>query len=52
MPTSIEVVTTEPQQLVDITDKVAEAAAGAGVTEGALLLYCPHTTCGLAVNEA
>lgn len=46
------VTTEQPQQLVDITERVAEAAAGAGVTDGALLLYCPHTTCGLAVNEA
>src|SRR5436189_2375440 len=52
MATSILVNTDQPQQLVDITDRVAEVAAAAGLSEGALLLYCPHTTCGLAVNEA
>ena len=52
MPTSIMVNTDQPQQLVDITDRVVEVAAASGLSEGALLLYCPHTTCGLAVNEA
>src|SRR5437763_5430235 len=52
MATSILVDTDQPQQLVDITDRVAAVAADSGVSEGALLVYCPHTTCGLAVNEA
>ena len=52
MATSILVDTDQPQQLVDITDRVAAVAADSGVAEGALLVYCPHTTCGLAVNEA
>src|SRR4051812_46813649 len=52
MPSSIVVNTDQPQQLVDITDRVAGVAAASGLGEGALLLYCPHTTCGLAVNEA
>ena len=37
---------------MDITDRVADVAASSGVAEGAVLVYCPHTTCGLAVNEA
>src|SRR3954468_1604587 len=52
MTTSILVSTEQPQQLVDITDQLAEAVAGTGVADGAVLVYCPHTTCGLAVNEA
>ena len=52
MTDSILVTTDRPQQLVDITEQVGEAAARTGVDEGAVLLYCPHTTCGLAVNEA
>ena len=36
-------------QLIDITEQVREAAAGA---EGAaLLVYVPHTTAGIAINE-
>src|SRR3954468_8486078 len=52
MTTSILVSTEQPQQLVDITDRLAEAVAATGVVDGAVLVYCPHTTCGLAVNEA
>jgi secondary thiamine-phosphate synthase enzyme len=43
-------VTTERKtQLIDITEQVREAASGA---EGsALLVYVPHTTAGVAINE-
>jgi len=44
--------TEQPQQLVDITEQLAAAIATSGVVDGAVLVYCPHTTCGLAVNEA
>jgi len=35
------------EEFIDITDKVAEHARG----EGMLLVYCPHTTAGLTINE-
>jgi len=38
-------------QLVDITDPVREAIDASGVTEGVCLVYCPHTTAGLTINE-
>jgi secondary thiamine-phosphate synthase enzyme len=43
-------VTTERRtQLIDITEQVREASAGA---EGsAILVYVPHTTAGIAINE-
>ena len=37
--------------LVDITAHVAEAVADAGVGDGTALLYVPHTTCGLTIQE-
>lgn len=37
------------RQLVDITSKVAAAAGGAG--DGVWLVYVPHTTAGVAINE-
>src|SRR3954470_18632362 len=52
MTTSILVSTDQPQQLVDVTEQLAAAVAESGVADGAVLVYCPHTTCGLAVNEA
>jgi len=39
------------EELIDITRPVADAVAGSGVTEGAALVYCPHTTAGITVNE-
>jgi secondary thiamine-phosphate synthase enzyme len=38
-------------QFVDITHSVAEVVARSGVAEGACLIYTPHTTCGLTINE-
>jgi secondary thiamine-phosphate synthase enzyme len=36
-------------EFVDITSRVAEAAAGAG--DGAVLVFIPHTTAGVTINE-
>jgi secondary thiamine-phosphate synthase enzyme len=36
---------------IDITPSVREAAAKSGVTEGMAVIYCPHTTAGITVNE-
>lgn len=35
----------------DLTDELRRAVKDAGVTEGAVIAYCPHTTCALLVNE-
>jgi secondary thiamine-phosphate synthase enzyme len=39
------------EQFVDITRAVAEAATALGVSEGTLLVYSPHTTAGITINE-
>ncbi|GAB7081407.1 secondary thiamine-phosphate synthase enzyme YjbQ [Megalodesulfovibrio paquesii] len=39
------------QQMVSITDRVQQLLAEQGWQEGALVLFCPHTTAGLTVNE-
>ena len=38
-------------QFVDITAAVARAVRDSGVKEGLCLLWCPHTTAGVTVNE-
>jgi len=43
--------TSSREQLVDITRQVAEAVAATGIDQGAVLVYCPHTTAGLTINE-
>ena len=34
-----------------ITPKVREAVAKSGVTDGIAVVYCPHTTAGITINE-
>jgi secondary thiamine-phosphate synthase enzyme len=38
-------------ELIDITDKVQAAVSKAKVKEGICLVFCPHTTAGLTINE-
>lgn len=37
--------------VVDITTDVEKAIANAGIRDGYALVYSPHTTCGVMVNE-
>ncbi len=36
---------------VDLTSRIREAVTAAGLSEGAVLVYCRHTTAGLMINE-
>jgi len=38
-------------ELVDVTEQVEAALAGLGVEDGAVLVWSPHTTAGVTVNE-
>lgn len=38
--------------LVDITSEVAAAVAELGVENGTIIVYVPHTTAGVTVNES
>lgn len=48
----IMVRTERPLQMVDLTAEVADVVARAGLAEGLVSVFCPHTSCGLAVTEA
>ncbi len=37
--------------MTDITPQVREAIAESGVSGGVCLVYCPHTTAGVTINE-
>ena len=43
--------TTARAQLVEVTDEVRAAARASGVRDGILVVYCPHTTAGVTVQE-
>ena len=48
---AFSVVTRRREETVDVTDHVRSAVAGASVDEGICLVYTPHTTCAITVNE-
>lgn len=35
----------------DITPQVREAVVKSGITDGIAVVYCPHTTAGITINE-
>jgi secondary thiamine-phosphate synthase enzyme len=43
--------TREHCAFVDITSEVASAVSKSGVKDGDALIYCPHTTAGITINE-
>ena len=51
MKHEFRVPTSQRIQLRDITREVAEIVRSSGIEEGICLVYCPHTTAGLAINE-
>jgi secondary thiamine-phosphate synthase enzyme len=47
----ISIRTSERCQLVDITAEVRRAVRASGVRDGLCLVWCPHTTAAITVNE-
>ena len=47
----INVATSRHTQMVDISYEVQKAVAESGVTEGICVIYSPHTTAGITINE-
>ena len=39
------------EELVDVTREVERLVGQSGVDEGIAVVYCPHTTAGVSVNE-
>lgn len=48
---TISVRTNRRCQMIDITPQVAEAAADSGVQNGMAMIFCPHTTAAITINE-
>jgi len=47
----ISVSTRRREELVDITSSIEDAVRKAGIPSGLCVLYCPHTTAAITVNE-
>lgn len=43
--------TTKNWEMIDITAKVQAAVSESKVRDGACLVYCPHTTAAITINE-
>ncbi|MCM3782668.1 secondary thiamine-phosphate synthase enzyme YjbQ [Neobacillus mesonae] len=46
-----ELKTTSRDEMRDITHEVKSIVSKSGVTEGLAIIYCPHTTAGITINE-
>lgn len=49
--TTLSITTHSRQDIVDITPKIQEAITQQGIQSGIAVIYCPHTTAGITVNE-
>ena len=47
----IEIQSSRREEMIDITEAVSRIAKEEGWSEGAVHLFCQHTTCGLTINE-
>jgi secondary thiamine-phosphate synthase enzyme len=48
---SFKVKTKSREELIDITSLVTTALLESKATEGMCVVYCPHTTAGITINE-
>ncbi len=51
MPEHINVKTGSRIEMVDITSSVQKELSKSGIEEGLCILYVPHTTAGITINE-
>jgi secondary thiamine-phosphate synthase enzyme len=50
-PIHLEVETRARTELVEVTDQVRTAIRAAGIRDGIALVFCPHTTAGVTIQE-
>ena len=43
--------TSDRNQMVDVTARIADIVGQSGVKDGDVLVFCPHTTGGITINE-
>jgi secondary thiamine-phosphate synthase enzyme len=43
--------TTHHDQMIDVTENVQKFITEHGIQDGAVVVYCPHTTAGITINE-
>jgi secondary thiamine-phosphate synthase enzyme len=45
------VITKSRNQMIDITSEVRTLVSKSGISNGDVIIYCPHTTTGITINE-
>jgi len=48
---SFHVSTKKRSQMIDVTSQVASIVSGSQVAHGDVIIYCPHTTAAITINE-
>ena len=48
---SIRISSTKRVQMIDVTPEVSKAVQGSGIPDGLCLVYVPHTTAAMTINE-
>lgn len=48
---SFNISTRSRSQMIDITSKVQSFVSDSGISDGDVIVYCPHTTAGITINE-
>lgn len=48
---SLAITTTARCEMIDITDRIAEAVRKSGIRDGICHLFVPHTTAAMTINE-
>lgn len=48
---TITVKTHRRNEMIDITSEVSAAIAKSGINIGTVIVFCPHTTAGITINE-
>jgi len=49
---TLSVKSTNRTQLIDITSQIQNAVRSSGISEGLCMLYVPHTTAAITINES
>lgn len=47
----LSLTTSRQEELLDITHQLQTVVRESGVRQGLAVIFCPHTTCALAINE-
>ncbi len=48
---TISIKTNRRNEMVDVTDRVSEFVRASGIQKGLAVIYVPHTTAGITINE-